>query len=371
VSETLRLIRLGVGGFRNLEAQVLTPHPRFTRVVGENGQGKTNLLEAAHYALTLRPLRVAKLAELIRHGETEADVNIELNWGGNAHHLGAQLDSSRRPTSRVLLREKKPVAASDYLLAGATVAFTPEDLQIVRAGPERRRRFLDRAVFNRWPAYLGEVRNYQRLLKTRNAMLREHAARSVREVFEESLWVAGAKIVQRRHALLDELRALSKDAFARIGLVDVPLQLRYKGLSDAGSVSASAEAFAKEAAARIELDLDRGFTSVGPHTEDLAIQLGGRSARLYASQGQTRALVLALKIAEIENLREKIGHAPILLLDDVSSELDPKRNQSFMRYLRDLPAQVLLSTTDDAALSAALEGQSTRWLMAQGTVKTE
>jgi DNA replication and repair protein RecF len=282
-----------------------------------------------------------------------------------------QLLAESTPIHRVLRRELKTVQTDEYLTAGAVVGFTPDDLGLIRGGPERRRRFLDRAVFNRWPAYLGEARTYQRLLKSRNQLLRQRAPRDLREPFEAQLWLAGARLLSRRHALLAELRPLVSEAFDRIGLAGVAVQMKYKGLAAPASLQAGAAALAAAAEEKLALDQDRGFTSIGPHADDLGLGLGGRSARLYASQGQTRALVLALKVAEIENLRAQLGHAPILLLDDVSSELDPRRNQSFMTYLRERPAQVFLTTTDDTALALSLEGESVRWVMAQGIVKTE
>ena len=369
--EVLRLSALTLTGFRNLAPQTLMPHPRFTRIVGENGQGKTNLLEAIHYTLTLRPLRTAKLRELVQHACSETSLHATLAFGDTQTNFRVQLLAESTPIHRVLRRELKTVQTDEYLTAGAVVGFTPDDLGLIRGGPERRRRFLDRAVFNRWPAYLGEARTYQRLLKSRNQLLRQRAPRDLREPFEAQLWLAGARLLSRRHALLAELRPLVSEAFDRIGLAGVAVQMKYKGLAAPASLQAGAAALAAAAEEKLALDQDRGFTSIGPHADDLGLGLGGRSARLYASQGQTRALVLALKVAEIENLRAQLGHAPILLLDDVSSELDPRRNQSFMTYLRERPAQVFLTTTDDTALALSLEGESVRWVMAQGIVKTE
>ncbi len=366
MADALRLRGLRVSGFRNLGSLDLAPHPRFTRIIGENGQGKTNLVEAIHYALTLRPLRAGKPRELITHGQSQASLQAEVALGEVVSNLRVLLDGERTPLHRGLFCEAKGVPADAYLIAGAVVAFTPDDLGIVRAGPERRRRFFDRAVFNRWPAFLGEVRTYQRLLKSSNQLLRERAPAPLREAFEPQLWLAGARILSRRQALLAEWRPLVKEAFARIGLAEVPAKLDYAGLAEP-----SAERLAALAEEKLALDLDRGFTSVGPHVDDVSLRLGGRSARLYASQGQARALVLALKVAEIENLRAQVGHAPLLLLDDVSSELDPKRSRSFMAYLRELPTQVLLTTTDDALFEGAIQGESERWVMSQGIVTIE
>jgi DNA replication and repair protein RecF len=378
-SSALRLASLSVAGFRNLRDQELSPHPRFTLISGGNGQGKTNLVEAVHYALTLRMLRPGKLRELVQHGITSAAVQTTLALEGIDTHLAVRLDAQGAAMVRSLRREQNPSAVDEYLQAGSVVAFTPDDLVLIRGGPERRRRMLDRAIFNRWPAYLGEARTYQRLLKSRNQLLRQHVAPELRESFESQLWDSGAIIILRRQELLKELTPLVEDAFERIGLGHGKVRLHYKSVersldhgpgrgADARDLAA---ALATEAALRFGTDQERGFTSVGPHADDLNITLSGRPARLFASQGQARALVLAIKVAEIENLRSRLGHAPILLLDDVSSELDPARNASLLAYLRDLSSQVLLTTTDDASLRAAVGPECARWVVVQGLVNIE
>jgi DNA replication and repair protein RecF len=371
-SAALRLSVLSVAGFRNLADQELQPGPRFTLISGANGQGKTNLIEAVFYALTLRMLRAGKLRELLRHGAGASAVRLTLSLRELDTHLGVVLSAQAPSIARELRRERNPTSVEDYLLAGAVVAFTPDDLALIRGGPDRRRRMLDRAIFNRWPAYLGEARNYQRLLKSRNQLLRQRAAAAVRESFEPQLWDSAARIILRRRELLAELTPRVEDAFERIGLGHGRVRLHYKSLesllAQGNDPRELAEALQTEAAQRLPTDQERCFTSVGPHTDDVNFTLGGRPARLYASQGQVRALVLALKVAEIENLRDRLGHAPVLLLDDVSSELDPARNASLLAYLRELPSQVLLTTTDDTSLQAAVRSERTRWVVTQGVV---
>ncbi len=373
-SPALRLASLAVAGFRNLRDQELRPHPRFTLISGGNGQGKTNLIEAVHYALTLRMLRLGKLRELVQHGSTTAAVQTTLALEGIDTHLGVRLEAQSAAIVRELRREHNPSGVDEYLQAGSVVAFTPDDLVLIRGGPERRRRMLDRAIFNRWPSYLAEARTYQRLLKSRNQLLRQHVAAELRESFESQLWDSGARVILRRQELLKELAPLVEEAFERIGLGHGKVKLHYKtldhdfGQNAAGDAPGLASALASAGAQRLATDQERGFTSVGPHADDVNITLSGRPARLFASQGQARALVLAIKVAEIENLRARLGHSPVLLLDDVSSELDPARNTSLLAYLGDLSSQVLLTTTDDASLRASVGADHARWVVAQGLV---
>jgi DNA replication and repair protein RecF len=233
----------------------------------------------------------------------------------------------------------------------------------VKGGPEGRRRLLDRAVQNRHPAQLADTRDYLRALRSRNQLLREGAAQPLHEAFEEPLARIGARLRLRRERLLDEMRDHAVRAFAEVARGEEPLQLTYLAAGrDSDALGADASAGGEDALASALLaalrrrhprDRERGYTSVGPHADDLSLSLGDRPARLFASQGQARAVVLAFKIGEIENLRRVQGRAPLLLLDDVSSELDPRRNEFLMRYLKELQGQVVLTTTDPRLVSVA------------------
>jgi DNA replication and repair protein RecF len=186
------------------------------------------------------------------------------------------------------------------------------------------------------------------------------------EAYEETLARAGARVYARRRALMAELAPRAAATFASIGRTPDPAAYGYHPAHLGGDFSQADEATLAQALREALLerrrrDLDRGFTSVGPHVDDVAVTLGGRSARAYASQGQQRALVLGWKIAEIENLRASLGFLPLLLLDDVSSELDPERNAYLMNYLAASGAQVFLTTTDGSLVKAAA-AEDTLWL---------
>lgn len=258
----------------------------------------------------------------------------------------------------------KRVADPDELFGGlATVAFTPDDLAVVKGGPEGRRKLLDRAVQNRHPAHLSDARDYLRALRSRNRLLREGAAAGLLESFDEPLARIGARLRLRREEVLDELRPLAQKAFAEVARGEAELSLAYLAagrdsdeLAEAGA--RLAERLIAALRRRLPRDHERGYTSVGPHADDLGIFLGDRPARLYASQGQSRAVVLAFKIGEIETLRNSQGSAPLLLLDDVSSELDPARNAYLMAYLSALAGQVLLTTTDPKLVLKSAAGEA-------------
>jgi DNA replication and repair protein RecF len=354
------LLDVQVRGFRNLLEQRVALGRHTTVLFGANGQGKTNFLEACYLLCTLRPLRAQKLRELVRIGsEQPALVRGRFELPAGVREVEVEVGREGRD-ARV---DGKPVRDPDELFGGlATVAFTPDDLAVVKGGPEGRRRLMDRAVQNRHPAHLAIAREYARALRARNELLRQNAAPALLESFDAPLARVGAQLRARREQVLDEVGPHAQAAFAEVTRGEAPLALAYlpagRDSDDLGEGGPSLEARLLEALRRrLPRDRERGYTSVGPHADDLALSLGDQTARLYASQGQSRAVVLAFKIGEIESLRRAQGRAPLLLLDDVSSELDPARNAFLMAYLARLDGQVVLTTTDPelVAKSAAKE----------------
>ena len=303
----------------------------------------------------------------MRFGDSSAQVTARFRQPGGVRAVEVEIAEGRR----LARLDQKPVRDPDELFGGlAVVAFTPDDLTLVKGSPDGRRRLLDRAVQNRHPDHLADARDYLRALKSRNQLLREAAVPALLAAFEEPLCRLGARLRMRRQRVLAEVRPHAERAFSQVTRGELSLKLAYlsagRDTSDLGEAAidlsageAQAQALLEERlraalAASLPRDRERGFTSVGPHADDLGLTLGGRSARLFASQGQTRAVVLAFKIGEIESLRASQGRAPLLLLDDVSSELDPERNAFLMRYLGALRGQVLLTTTDASLVAAAI-----------------
>ncbi|MFO0594917.1 MAG: DNA replication/repair protein RecF [Myxococcaceae bacterium] len=369
----MRLLSLTCKHFRNLEPLTLEPSARATIAVGQNGQGKTNLLEALYFLATLKPLRANRLQELVRFGEPSATVTGRFLLSGAEREISVEVI----PGGRTAFVDGKRAASLDAYFGGVSVvAFTPDDLSVVKGGPDGRRAFLDRSVFNLVPAYLDENREYGRALKSRNRLLKDRAPMSHLQAWDATLARLGARLWVRRRALLTALGARAQAAFQRIGRSPLEASFGYEpshlgdGLQfNMASEPELAERMLARLDERLSRDVERGFTSVGPHADDLDITLGEKSARAYASQGQSRALVLAWKVAEIENLAAHNGFLPLLLLDDVSSELDPERNAFLMNYLAESGAQTLLTTTD-AELVRAAAGGETKWLQVKGGIVT-
>ena len=342
----MQLLAVELHDFRNLAYGLVEPDPSFTVLAGDNGQGKTNLLEAIYLLGTLISFRAARLEELVRWGCPSARVRGRVARRGVERLY--EVEITARPPRKVARVDDKPVrAAADYFGGMNVVLFSPDELGLPRGAPGERRRFVDRAVWNTAPSFLAEAQTYQRILRSRNAVLRDGEraeAEALVEVYDQQLARAGALLVARRRAYLARLGPRFSRAFARITESGLGAELGYESSLTGDDAELAGEL--QEALARSRRrDFARGFTSVGPHVDDLGFTLGGRPARLHASQGQIRALVLALKIAEIEELEQALGEPPILLLDDVSSELDARRNALLFAFLAEIRCQTFITTT--------------------------
>jgi DNA replication and repair protein RecF len=319
--------------FRNLAASAFVPSPRFNVIIGENGQGKTNLLEAVYLAGTLRSFRTLRSEELIAWGEERAEVAARVERGG-LERVYEIILAPRRKT--VTLDGKTPRSLGEYFGDFNVVLFAAEDLRVPRGSPGGRRRFLDRAVFNRRAGFLDDAQRYARVLRSRNAVLREPVIRDeLLDVWDEQLIAAGSRVVAARRAYLAELEPYFREAYTAITQAGVAASFTYDSAGDLETALGPARA----------RDRARRMTTVGPHVDDLELLLDDRSARAFGSQGQLRALVLAWKTAEMRLLRDVHGDAPVLLLDDVSSELDPRRNAYLFDLLAAIDCQCFVTTT--------------------------
>jgi len=338
--------------FRNIQHADLMLSERLNVLIGPNGQGKTNTIEALYAVAALRPLRSVVRGQLIRQGADGArvDVAIAAERTGLTHELTVTLKRSTRSLSK----DGKTTDAASFIGVLTAVAFTPDDLDISKGPPDGRRRFIDRAILNTRPAYLTAALRYSRALKSRNRLLVEEADDTVLEAYDETLAIAGAAVAVARARYITELTPRIIENFQRIADPAPQVSLRYKcSIGDAldpDSEEGTTAAFLERLHGRRSMDRARRSTGLGPHLDDVEILLEGHNARVRASQGQHRALVLATKLAEIVHLTEVLGEAPVLLLDDISSELDATRSRQLFEVLASLDAQVVLTTTDEAQL---------------------
>ncbi|PIE20020.1 MAG: DNA replication and repair protein RecF [Proteobacteria bacterium] len=346
----MHLTVLAAQGWRNLAPFRIVPDRRFNIVEGRNGQGKTNLLEAVYLLASFRSFRDARNRELVGWGEQRAAVLGEIVRREVARTVEVRVTSMGK---QVVLDGKGITKLPAELAHLNVVLFGPDDLSLTKAGPAVRRRFIDRAIYAVWPDYVNDLRSYSAALKNRNRLLRQAQERridaAVLGAFERELIGHAARVVHRRHLFLQGYRPHFAKVFDHITGHELSGRITYRGYrglreeAPPEDIVAACELALDEARAT---DLKRGFTSVGPHTHDLGFTIDDRSARTYASQGQHRAFVLALKIAELHRLHEALGVYPVFLLDDVSSELDEQRNGQLMDYLDQAGGQVFITTTD-------------------------
>lgn len=326
-------------GFRNLESLEFEPGSHFNVIHGDNGAGKSNLLEAIYYLGALKSFRGAKTDDLIALQSDAASLEARLEAGPAPQKL--RVDIARSRPRRLQLDGKRPRSTSAWHQAVRMVLFHPGDL-VLAAGPaDKRRAFLDRMLEQMDPIYGSTLASYEKALRSRNRLLKDERAdrRSVR-AYDAILSKAGAVVGQARARLIDDFAPRVVRAFSEVFAGDTPLGVRYLP-----RVEPSEEMIAAALERAYEKDRARGFTADGPHGDDLELQLHDVGARHHGSQGQHRTIVLALKTAELDLLTERTGRVPILLLDDVSSELDRGRNRRFFGVLSQAGGQVFLTTT--------------------------
>ncbi len=335
----LRIGRLATRGFRNLGALNLEPGPQFNVIHGDNGAGKSNLLEAIYYLGALRSFRGAKTDDLIGTGEPRAVLKSQIHAADLPRTYGASL--TRGKARKLTLDDKRPRTIATWRASVQMVLFHPGDLVLAMGGPDARRVYLDRILEQMDATYGSTLASYTKALRSRNRLLKQDDVdRRAVTAFDELLANAGAIIGQTRRALIDDLTPRVERAFLEVVGEEVSFSMRY-----APRVPPDPDAIRAKLIEAYPKDRARGFTADGPHADDIALEVNTVTAKHHASQGQHRAIVLALKIAELDVLADRVGRVPILLLDDVSSELDRSRNRRLFELLAKLGGQVFLTTT--------------------------
>jgi DNA replication and repair protein RecF len=354
--------RLSLHDFRSYTDVELEFGPGLTVITGENGAGKTNLLESVSYLSSTRSFRGAPTDALVRMGCDRGVVRAEAVSAGRNLLLEAELVPAGR--SRMLLN-KQPVRSGSDRRDGLTVTvFSPDDLVIIKGGPAERRNVLDQLLEAMHPRNGALLRDLDRILRQRNALLKQCGGRLSAEVgFTLDVWDAkltevGSAVVAARVELVGQLLAYVQTAYDDIADRPSSLSLAYR-CSFPGSL---ADALAD---GRTD-DVRRGLSLVGPHRDDVDVRIEQRPSRTHASQGEQRTLALALQLGGHRLLTECLEAAPILLLDDVFSELDPIRSDALLRSLP--PGQTLLATAGIVPPSASVES---RIVVERGTVGGE
>jgi DNA replication and repair protein RecF len=340
---------LALTDFRNYADASLDLAPGLTVVSGANGEGKTNLVEAVAWLATLESFRGAPDDVLVRDGADRAVVRAVVRHD-DGRRLSVEAELPRTGRHRVQVNGQRLGRARDLLGVLQVSVFSPDDLELVKGGPAERRRFLDRTLVGLHVKHDAMRSDLERILRQRNALLKQAGGRLTPDIaFTLDVWDArlsevGTALSDAREALVTELEPLVGKAYADVAGMPTDVRLGYAPSWRTVGLAAAL------AASRPE-DVRRQLTLVGPHRDELDIVLAGLPARTHASQGEQRCIALALRLAAHRAVAERLGSAPLLLLDDVFSELDPERARALLEHLP--AAQVLLTTA--SALPAGAE----------------
>jgi DNA replication and repair protein RecF len=358
-----------VTGYRCYRSLRLEPHSGVNLLVGENGSGKTSLLEAIGYLASLASFRRSPDSSLIGVGFDEAVLRGEFLTGGRTLKVEVELRAGGR--RRVLVNGKRPSSRSEVVAAVPLVAFLPDDLDLVKRGPAYRREYLDDFTARLWPGAAGQQGEYERALRQRNVLLRTEGRRTDRrtlEVWNDRLAHLGAAVIRRRLDLMERLGPVLTGLYGELAERKEDLRLGYQSpalgnLAGDVEIDEISNRLASALDEAVALDTERRVTTVGPHRDEMVVDLGGRDVRTRASQGEQRTVALGLRVASYQMLRDMTGDPPVLVLDDVFSELDPQRSRRLVERLPE--GQVFIST----ARVEEVPWRGARWQVADGMVE--
>lgn len=317
--------------------------PRFNIFYGNNAQGKTNLLESIYLLATMKSFKMARNSELIAWNSEFSLIKGWIEKDGVSREISLLLEKQGK---KAKLDQKIVTRLADFFGNLNVVVFSPEEISMVRGVPELRRRYLDRAVFTTDIGYLSLFHEYMKILKNRNILLKSNETAGL-DIWTEKLAECGGRIIEKRTVYIEKIKDIFKEFYQNISGTGEMVNIDYKSHSIVGnSSSGNGEALRVALANRAVEEQRRGTTLVGPHRDDIEFLLDGKSLKHFGSQGQQRSYILALKMAEIEYIQRQFGSPPILLLDDMTSELDQERNRNLMEFLKKREMQVFITTTD-------------------------
>jgi len=363
----MRVTHLLLRDFRSYAAAEVGLGPGTTVVHGRNGAGKTNLLEALYLGCTGRSCRTATDREVVRFGARVARVELEAEAEDGGHRIGVGIEPGERKRIRVDgLEVERLTDVAGRPLAGV---FLPDRLELIKGAPALRRAHLDQVVAALWPARTETRRAYGRALAQRNALLARirsgRSGRAALTAWDGELARLGVALMADRRGATERLAGPFERAADELGLDGAPA-VAYRARSRARSP----EELAQELAERVDADLERGFTGHGPHRDDLVLTRERHELRTYGSQGQQRLGLLALLLAEREAIADVRGQPPLMLLDDVMSELDADRRRRLVELLERIGGQSVITTTDLDHVPGATATGVTRVAVADGAVVT-
>lgn len=333
---------LKINNFRNYKNEEIKFEKNINIFYGENAQGKTNIIEAIFLCSMGRSFRTNKDKEMILLNESQANIEIEFEKSDRSGKIKIELAGKKN----VSINGIKIKKLSELLGNVNIVIFTPDDINILKGGPQNRRKFLDIMISQLRPNYMHLLTLYKQTLEQRNNYLKqikfENKPENMLDIWDEKLVDYGIKIYEYRNEFIEKIQRKIKNIHFNITQEKENIEIKY--FSDAST----RQNFINELKSKRKLDIIKGFTTKGVHHDDFLIYLNDKQVNIYGSQGQHRTAMLSLKLSELQVIYDDIGEYPILLLDDFMSELDEKRRKNFLENIKNI--QVIITCTDKIVL---------------------
>lgn len=343
----MNINKIRIINFRNYLNSSLKLNKNMNVFIGKNGQGKTNLLESIYFSITGKSFKTNSDREMINLEKDEAYVGAYANIGPYERLIEIKLERNNPKTLRI---NKNVIKDSEFNSGLNVVVFTPDDLNLVKDGPSKRRSFLDREISQIRPLYQHNLSRYNRILYQRNNILKTNKSyedkKELLELFNIQLVEVGSHLIYERVLYIKDISKIAKRIHGEITLEKEVLDINYEPSFKLGDTIKEIKTNYMEALSEsLDRDLRNMSTNKGPHRDDMKMSLNDKDLRTYGSQGQQRTAVLSIKLSEVELIKMERGHYPILLLDDVFSELDNDRRKYLIKSFKDLQTMITIADT--------------------------
>lgn len=339
--------KLMLNGFRNYDIEQIEFSPNLNLIVGKNAQGKTNLIEAIYYSAVGKSARAKKDADLINWSKDKA--NFKLTVQKNAGTKDVEITFFRNQKKAIKVNGINLLKIGDLLGNVNVIYFSPDELKLVKDAPEDRRKFLDTDISQFNKTYFYSLLRYNKILEQRNKLLKErYDTKTIEQtlpIWNAQLATEGAKLIKTRIEFVERLKKYVKNAHTFLTSEQEYLQIEYAGIAGESEQEIK-EKLLKELIRVQDKDIKLGYTNVGPHRDDIKFLVNNVDIRSFGSQGQHRTVALSLKLAELEIFKEETGEYPILLLDDVLSELDQERQQRLLAKIKTIQSFITTAQYD-------------------------
>lgn len=343
--ENIRLIN-----YRNYNSLDIKLNRKTNIFIGKNAQGKTNLLEAIYICARGKSFRTNRDKEIINFNKNQAYVGANMIIGDFEKLIEIKME--RNKTKRIKVNKRELKNYKELYSGLNVVIFSPEDLDLVKGGPQERRNFLNIEISQIKPVYHHNVSRYNKVLFQRNNVLKTSKFKKnisgILDVFDLQLVKLGTEIILERNKYIDELSNICGNIHRKTTSGRENLVLRYKSNIDIDTKEVMEKKYLQKLKSNISKDIEMNFTEFGPHRDDIEMFINGNDLKTYGSQGQKRTVVLSIKLSEVELIKKEVGSYPVLLLDDVFSELDEDRRKYLVYSFKDM--QTILTVTDAVEL---------------------